>query len=196
MKSFPPPARRCPFRLTISQLPLMPSSGRVAKERGLRAVAKLQVNTTWEIAAVPYLPVLDLVAEHMAGLVKNQVDGAMLSWTLGGYPSPNLAITKEFFDDPSLDKETALDRVASHYYGHAAPHVRAAWTKMSDGFREIPYSGSYVYRGPQHLGPANLLYAEPTGYPSTMVCYPYFYLPRDLLEKVVACQYQLKRIGE
>src|SRR5690606_30047232 len=43
--------------------------------------------------------------------------------------------------------------------------------------REIPYSGSYVYRGPQHLGPANLLYSEPTGYPSTMVCYPYDDLP-------------------
>src|SRR5207248_4978111 len=40
----------------------------LAKQAGLKAVAKVQVNTTWELAAVPYLPVLDLVAEHCARL--------------------------------------------------------------------------------------------------------------------------------
>lgn len=30
-----------------------------------------------------------------------------------------------------------------------------------------------MYKAPQQMGPANLLYAEPTGYRATMVCFPY-----------------------
>ena len=30
-----------------------------------------------------------------------------------------------------------------------------------------------MYNAPQQMGPANLLYAEPTGYRATMVCFPY-----------------------
>ncbi|MEX1041657.1 MAG: hypothetical protein WDZ51_13545 [Pirellulaceae bacterium] len=144
-----------------------------AQKRGLKTLAKLQVNNTWELSAVPYLPVLDLVAEHMENLVAHQVDGAMLSWSLGGYPSPNLAIAQQFFDHPETTKEEALEQVARRYYGEAAPHVRAAWSKMSEGFRELPFNNSYLYRGPQQVGPANLLYDRPTGYASTMVCFPY-----------------------
>ena len=33
-----------------------------------------------------------------------------------------------------------------------------------------------MYNGPQQMGPANLLYAEPTGYRATMVCFPYDHL--------------------
>ena len=30
-----------------------------------------------------------------------------------------------------------------------------------------------MYNAPQQMGPANLLFAEPTGYKATMVCFPY-----------------------
>jgi hypothetical protein len=55
----------------------------------------------------------------------------------------------------------------------ARPHVLAAWTAFSDAFREYPYHGGVLYNGPQHRGPANLLFAEPTGYRATMVGLPY-----------------------
>ena len=41
---------------------------------------------------MPYLPVLDLVAEHCRALAGAGIDGMMLSWSLGGYPSPNLEV--------------------------------------------------------------------------------------------------------
>jgi len=37
----------------------------------------------------------------------------------------------------------------------------------------IPFHGSLVYSAPMQLGPANLLWAEPTGYHATMVGFPY-----------------------
>jgi hypothetical protein len=146
----------------------------LARARGLKTLAKLQLNTTWELAAVPYLPVMDLVAEHCARLRDEHVDGAMLSWSVGGYPSPNLVIAKRFFESPTATPATVLDELAADVYGPAgAAHARRAWTAFSQAFAEYPYHGALVYQGPQQLGPANLLFAAPTGYTATMVGFPY-----------------------
>jgi len=145
-----------------------------AKQRGLKTVAKVQLNNTWELSAVPYLPVLDLVAEHCNRLAKADVDGMMLSWSLGGYPSLNLELAQQFGARPVPDISTALQAIAEHHFGpRAAPHVRRAWTKFSRAFREYPYCGAVLYNAPQQLGPANLLYGQPTGYSATMVGIPY-----------------------
>jgi hypothetical protein len=145
-----------------------------AADRGLRTVAKVQLSNTWELSAVPFLPVLDLVAEHCQNLASAGVEDIMLSWTLGGYPSPNLQVAHHFSTQSGADKQSALDAVATQRYGaEAAVHARRAWTEFSNAFREFPYSGSVLYNGPQQLGPANLLHGEPTGYHSTMVGFPY-----------------------
>jgi hypothetical protein len=141
-----------------------------AKKRGRKTIAKVQLNNTWELSAVPYLPVLELVAEHCEQLAKADVDGMMLSWSLGGYPSLNLQLAELFGARPIPDTSTALQAVAEHNFGpSAAPHVRRAWTKFSRAFREYPYSGTVLYNAPQQMGPANLLYGQPTGYSATMV---------------------------
>ena len=62
----------------------------MARERGLRTIAKIQAGNTWELSAVPYIPALENVARHAARIREEGVDGLMLGWTLGGYPSPNL----------------------------------------------------------------------------------------------------------
>ncbi len=146
----------------------------LARARGLKTMAKLQLNTTWELAAVPYLPMMDLVADHCARLRDEHVDGAMLSWSVGGYPSPNLRIAQHFFESPTATPEAVLDDLAADLYGpKGAVHARRAWTAFSRAFAEYPYHGGLVYQGPQQLGPANLLFARPTGYAATMVGYPY-----------------------
>jgi hypothetical protein len=146
----------------------------LARARGLGAFAKLQIGVTWEIASVPYLPVLDLVAEHMKNLAREGVTGRMLSWSLGGYPSPNLKVAQLFSDDPNAEPADVLDRIAVERYGEAArDDARRAWSAFSAAFREYPYSGTGVYAGPQQMGPANLLFARPTGYGATMVGLPY-----------------------
>ena len=145
-----------------------------AQAAGLPCVAKVQLNNTWELSAVPYLPVMDLVAEHCGRLASADVRGMMLSWSLGGYPSPNLEIARRLAQRPAPAQERVLDDLAAERFGPAgAPHARRAWTAFSNAFREYPYHGSVVYRCPVQFGPANLLWADPTRYPSTMVGFPY-----------------------
>ncbi len=147
---------------------------RVAKEQGLKAAAKVQFNNTWELSAVPYLPVMDLVAQHCSELAKRDVDGMMLSWSLGGYPSPNLRIARHFSENPDARPDEVLDQLARDIYGpEGAPLARRAWSAMSRAFSEFPYHGAVVYNAPQQVGPANLLFERPTGYRSTMVGFPY-----------------------
>jgi hypothetical protein len=97
----------------------------------------------------------------------------MLSWTLGGYPSPNLRVAEAFSARRDATAGDVLDTLAADLYGPGAAEARAAWTEFSKAFAEFPFDGDLVYRGPQQLGPANLLYAEPTGYVATMVGFPY-----------------------
>ncbi|OUS78757.1 hypothetical protein B1748_01390 [Paenibacillus sp. MY03] len=59
----------------------------MAKDNGLKTAAKVQFNNSWELSAVPYLPVFQLIEEHLQRLNASGVSGLMLSWTLGGYPS-------------------------------------------------------------------------------------------------------------
>jgi hypothetical protein len=148
-----------------------------AREAGLKTSAKLQLNNTWELAPVPWLPVLDLVARHCQSVAREQVDGLLLSWSLGGHPSPNLQVARQFFSGqagelPAIDE--ILTAVAKERYGmEAAPRVREAWTAFSTAFSEYPYCGSIIYLGPQQVGPANLPLLAPSGLPATMVGFPY-----------------------
>ncbi|PVD52924.1 hypothetical protein DC498_08235 [Terrimonas sp.] len=145
-----------------------------AKERGLKTMAKVQVNNTWELSSVPWLPVPDLVMRHMTALSDVKTDGLMLSWSLGGYPSPTLKIADRISNHSELSKEEMLNELAEERYGRSAVKaIRKAWTAFSNAFEQFPYGGHTLYNAPQQLGPANLLYEKPTGYKATMVGFPY-----------------------
>ncbi|MGA2496803.1 MAG: hypothetical protein ABSH20_03635 [Tepidisphaeraceae bacterium] len=146
----------------------------LAKEAGLKCVAKVQLNNSWELSAVPYLPVMDLVAEHCSRLSWAGVDGTMLSWSLGGYPSPNLRLASLLARRPVPSKDQALDTIARERFGpDGAAHVRKAWTLFSRAFAEYPFDVGVIYSSPVQMGPANLLYGKPTGFAATMVGFPY-----------------------
>ena len=130
-----------------------------AQARGLRTVAKVQVNNSWELSAVPYLPVPGLVEQHMDNLRRAGVSGVMLSWTVGGYPGGNLALLNS----------TAEELAIKQYGRRAAPLVRQAWDAFSRAFRQLPLACDVIYMAPLNTGPANLLYPVPTGYAATMV---------------------------
>ncbi|MDZ4820996.1 MAG: hypothetical protein SGJ20_18680, partial [Planctomycetota bacterium] len=147
---------------------------KVAKEHGLKIAAKTQYNCTWEIAALPFIPVMDLVAQHNVNLASEGLDGQMMSWSLGGYPSLNLELARRISEQKKPDGDAALQSLAEDAFGkQAAPLIRKAWTQFSAAFREYPYNSSGLYAGAQHMGPANLLYGKPTGYGATMVGFPY-----------------------
>ena len=160
----------------------------LARQRGLKVMAKIQAGNTWELSAVPYIPALANVAQHAANLRAAGVQGLMLGWTLGGYPSPNLEVVAEIAGEgDSLNRETgkSLNRevlspdeammiVARRRFGEAlAPAVVQAWREFSAAFSEFPFHGGLVYNAPMQYGPSNLLWAEPTGYRATMVGFPY-----------------------
>lgn len=144
----------------------------LARKRGLKTVAKVQAGCTWELSTVPYIPALENVARHAANLRSAGIDGLMLGWTLGGYPSPNLEVTAEIGNGGR--EAAALIGVAERRVGkRLAPALVRMWKACSTAFREYPYDGAVLYNAPVQLGPANLLWDRPTGYRATMVGFPY-----------------------
>lgn len=149
-----------------------------ARARGLKTIAKIQAGNTWELSAVPYIPAVANVAQHAANLRESGVEGIMLGWSLGGYPSPNLQVVAEMAapvdGGAPLTPDEAMQRVAEARYGAVyAEAVVAAWETCSTAFKEFPYDGGVVYRAPLQMGPANPLWSTPTDYKATMVGLPY-----------------------
>jgi hypothetical protein len=96
---------------------------------------------------------------------------------LGGYPSPNLEVIAELSRNDAnrpAGAAEALKRVAERQFGKSlAPAIVQAWGTWSKAFSEFPYHGGVVYNAPLQMGPANQLWAAPTGYAATMVGIPY-----------------------
>ena len=136
---------------------------RNALEKGLGTVAKVQMNNSWELAAIPYIPVPYLIREHLENLRNAGVRAVMLSWTLGGYPGGNL----------KLLHKTPEECAAEMFSPALAEKVCQAWRIFSEAFRNFPFCVGTVYRSPSNFGPMNQLYLEPSGYSSTMVGFPY-----------------------
>ncbi len=141
---------------------------KVARDRGLEVLAKVQVGTTWELASVPYIPAVAQAWEHGAALRAEGVDGLMLGWTLGGHPSPNLEAVIAGLEGRGLRS------VAERWHGErVAGVVEESWQGYSRAFRQFPFHVGAVYHAPWHMGPSNLLWPEETGYAGTMVGLPY-----------------------
>ena len=123
---------------------------------------------------MPYIPAPHLIQQHMENLLAENVRGLMLSWTLGGYPSPNLEVAREYYYSPQPAGKEVLERVARRRYGaDAAPQILAAWERFSIAFQEFPYGVIAGYSIPLQHGPANLLRFKPTGYRAAMILFPY-----------------------
>ncbi len=146
----------------------------IARTHGHPIFAKLQIGTTWELGSVPYIPVLDNVATHAVNLREKHLNGCMLGWTIGGYPSPNMQVFNLLMDHPELDKDTALLQVAEKRFGkQLAPSVVTTWKQITQAFKEYPFHITAVYQSPVHVGASNPLWTKPTGYSATMTGYPY-----------------------
>ncbi len=136
---------------------------REARQRGLSVAAKVQFNSSWELAAVPYIPVPGLIERHRQNLKAAGVNDFLLSWTLGGYPGGNLELLT-----------AAKEELALRKFGEAAPKVLQAWECFARAFELFPLDGfGQLYYAPQNFGPMNLLWAEPTRRVATMIGFPW-----------------------
>ena len=147
---------------------------KTAREVGCETCAKIQVNTTWECSTAPFLPVYNLVLEHLDNLLREKTDHLYLSWTLGGYMSDNLNIASSYFfrDDENNDTDVYTD-VLKTRYGEQHEMVKKAAKYFSDGFREYPFCVNHIYYGPSNMGCANIFFEEPSKMTATMTAFPY-----------------------
>ena len=139
-------------------------------ELGHRGYAKIQVNNSWECSAVPYLPVFDLLYEHLQNLTKIGVKDYMLTWTLGGYPSPMLGMVAEYVQDKN---NFSLDSWYEKTYGENHKTVKEAVKYFCDAFKEYPFSIDSLYFSPKTLGCANFWSLKAEEKTSFMVCYAF-----------------------
>ncbi len=145
-----------------------------AAQAGVKAAAEIQFNNTCELASIPYLPVLDLVAEHIHNLAPIKLHGMLIGWTMGGHPSPNFQLAQLLNRTPAPKADDVLDALARERFGaEGAPHARKAWSLASEAFRQYPFNVGVVYTCPVQWGPANPLYLSKTGYHATMWGIPY-----------------------
>ena len=133
-----------------------------AHARGMLCAAKVQLNNSWELSAVPYIPVPFLVREHLDNLKKHQVEGLMLSWTLGGYPGGNLELLRR-----------TPEELAARDFPTCQELVLKVWKIFSDAFKEYPFSISVIYNCPVTSGPAAPFFLKRSGRKATMVGYPF-----------------------
>lgn len=139
----------------------------IAKSAGYNTVAKIQASNSWELSAVPFLPVFSLLYKHLSGVFACGVSDMMLGWTLGGYPSPSLRLVKAFTNGKTLDE------FYTEEYGGLAKAAKEACGYFSKAFSQFPFCLIFVYNGPQNYGCANLFYDKPTKLNSTMIGYPF-----------------------
>ncbi len=132
----------------------------VAREVGLEVGAKVQINTTWEASTIPAIPVAPSIQAHMEQLRNEKVRHLLLSWTLGGYPSRNIAAAARYFYE------------SCHVYDEKA-NPSEAEKQFAEAFAEFPFYIQTLYFGPQNAGPSNLLFEKPTGYRASMTCFAY-----------------------
>lgn len=145
-----------------------------AKEAGSETCAKIQVNTTWEGSTAPFLPVYDLVLEHLDNLIREDTKHLFLSWTLGGYISDNLNIASSYFFKDGENKDTdSYIEVLKTQYGIYYKTVKEAVKYFSEGFREYPFCIRHIYYGPSNMGCANIFFEEPSKMKATMTAFPY-----------------------
>lgn len=142
----------------------------MAQKAGLKTIAKIQVNASWELGSIPVIPAMELIAKHARNLSEKSINGIMFSWSVGAYPSLNFSVFQHAFSNTEIN----LYNVASKHYGEkAAQPICKAWSHFSTGFAEFPYNIVTLYSSVQHMGPANPLYLTPTHYKASMVGIPY-----------------------
>lgn len=74
-----------------------------AKQKGHKIYAKVQINNTWELSPLPFIPVFELIAKHLQNLNDLGIEGLMLSWTQGSYPSLSLYLAKRYYGGGKAD---------------------------------------------------------------------------------------------
>ncbi|HOK80126.1 MAG TPA: hypothetical protein PK303_01880 [bacterium] len=149
----------------------------LAKERGMKVIAKLQIGSTHELVTVPYIPVPYKIAEKLYRMKKMGVNGYLGCWIFGGDISPMSKVAGKLSVNPSLSPSIAVKEVAVEEFGkEAASYVIKAWRHFSNAWESYPFSIPFLYWSPVNYAtayPFDISAREIQGVPSWLS------LPRD-----------------
>ena len=124
---------------------------RICKTQGRNHYAKIQVGTTCECFAVPYLPIPYKLYKKFAEIKKYKIKGMVASWTFGGYPGLMLELAKYLTTDNNFSIEEILLKIAKEDYEN--PDMIKAWKIFSEAIEDYPFSNNVVYFSPINFGP-------------------------------------------
>ncbi len=143
---------------------------KLAGENGHTTMAKAQVSNSWEISAVPYMPLFDMELDHIKRLHDIGTTDYQLTWTLGSYPSVTFDMIADYLGAPDTFD---LDKWYEKHYGAEASKVHEAVKLCCEGFRKYPFSCDVMYESAKNLGVANRWNLKPVVQKSTMVCWTF-----------------------
>ena len=141
-----------------------------AAKRGFQISAKIQINNTWELSCIPYIPALNLIEAHIRNLTEQSISNFHLCWTLGGYPSINMQLADYLVKN---QKNTTADFLNIIFGEELGGKVYEAQKILSNAFAEFPFHIGVAYAAPQNFGVSAPFYMQNTGYNATMIGFPY-----------------------
>ncbi len=129
--------------------PLCKGCLEVAKELGMRRMAKLQLGTTHELGNVVALPLMDSILDKADWLRQNPDVGYMGCWNIGNMLSANTFGFNYFIrQDAPEDKATRLAEFAQQYFpGCDAKLLMRAWNVFDQAMKDMPFVIPFLYRG-------------------------------------------------
>ena len=133
------------------------------REAGINVYLKSEPELAFEAARLPHIPCMDRWFDRAEALASCGATGA---WVFPAF-RPNYGtsaaeVGKFAWWTPAPDKEVLLRDFAARLVGdEAGPLLREAWRHVSAAIPLSPVIPPY-YKGPQYLGPAHPMVADPT----------------------------------
>ena len=122
--------------------------------RGKRPMmAKLQINTTHELATVPNLPLISSIYRKFRYMHQQKLNGYMFCWNFGCWPDTlNVFAAKRLSRSPfPKDEESFLHWLAQRYFGPRADteQIATAWRGFGRAMsKHYPFSVDFLYFSP------------------------------------------------
>lgn len=121
-----------------------------ARRRGMRTIAKLQIDTSHELGVVPNIPVIGNLYEKAQAMRRLGVTSYMGCWNFGNMLTANTAAFTSFMTAEQLPPRTqALEQFARTYFPGCNPtDVLTAWERFADAMDHYPFCIPFLYKAP------------------------------------------------
>ena len=121
-----------------------------ARRRGMKTMAKLQINTTHELGVAPNLPLIGALYDKARAMRRLGLKSYMGCWNFGNMLTTNTAAFTFFLSAKRLPpRSQALAQFARDYFpGCNAKEVVAGWELFADAMDNYPFCIPFLYKAP------------------------------------------------